>query len=284
MDVVHPLFKEIYVYGRAFRIAAEVSDLDAARFLAKVDFESNSETGCWRWTGYTTPFGHGSASFKKKSHVAHKVAWAMFRGPLPDGLHLHHQTESPVNCMGPNCVNPDHLLPLTPRDHVVHYTPSNITAIRRNQTHCIRGHELSGDNLYIYPGTTKRRCRACLREWAAIRYRNSKSTPAPDVERTHCKNGHALAGDNVYEYIGIKQCKACHNVTSARYYEKHLSPRANPRPLKPAKTHCKHGHPWIPENLYTFLSHGKEKTICGICHKESGDRAYEKRKERFGKQ
>jgi len=34
----------------------------------------------------------------------------------------------------------------------------------QKKTHCIRGHELSGDNVYIHK-TKGRRCRACGREW-----------------------------------------------------------------------------------------------------------------------
>lgn len=44
----------------------------------------------------------------------------------------------------------------------------------RNRTHCLHGHPLSGDNLYVSPGRTERKCRTCLKR----RY----STPTPATE------------------------------------------------------------------------------------------------------
>lgn len=41
-------------------------------------------------------------------------------------------------------------------------------AKKRAQTHCKRGHELSGDNLYLYQG--RRHCRACRRGWERGHY------------------------------------------------------------------------------------------------------------------
>jgi hypothetical protein len=38
-----------------------------------------------------------------------------------------------------------------------------------------------------------------------------------------------------------------------------------PRKPKP-RTTCKHGHPWVPENLYFFTT-GK-KPVCKTCHRE----------------
>jgi hypothetical protein len=47
-------------------------------------------------------------------------------------------------------------------------------ARNRNRTHCIHGHALSGDNLYVSPGRTERKCRICLKR----RY----STPTPATQ------------------------------------------------------------------------------------------------------
>jgi hypothetical protein len=37
------------------------------------------------------------------------------------------------------------------------------SAHNRSRTHCIRGHELSGDNVYVTPCNGHRQCRACVR-------------------------------------------------------------------------------------------------------------------------
>ena len=77
------------------------------RFLAKINIDS--ETGCWLWTAATLPGGYGSIGSeggrKGKTLRAHRVAWELYRGPIPTGRHvlvLH-------KCDAPRCVNPDHL-------------------------------------------------------------------------------------------------------------------------------------------------------------------------------
>lgn len=40
---------------------------------------------------------------------------------------------------------------------------------RGNWTHCVRGHELAGNNLYVIPSSGKRQCRTCKKAQAASR-------------------------------------------------------------------------------------------------------------------
>lgn len=63
----------------------------------------NAVTGCWEWVGDRTDEGYGRCA----GAPAHRVAWLMFRGPIPDGLALDHL------CRNVSCVNPDHLEPVT---------------------------------------------------------------------------------------------------------------------------------------------------------------------------
>jgi hypothetical protein len=272
-----PSHKKIAVFGREFQILAEIPDLIAVRLLSQVDFDSNAETDCWRFKGRKRARGYGIFFFKEKYASAHKAAWLIFRGPVPIGFHLHHRVERPIRCMGPSCINPDHLLPLDPRTHVLEYTPDNFTVLKKNQTHCSRGHELAGDNLYVYPGTDKRRCRRCHATWEAEQRREGlRADPKP--EKTHCSNGHELTPENTYTYIGLKFCRKCHNLNANKHWrKKHPVP-----PPKPPKTHCVNGHPWIEENLYRT---GKDKqvVVCRLCHKDGQRKSYEKRKAKYGK-
>lgn len=76
-----------------------------ARFWAKVARGSDGE--CWPWTG-TRSKGYGifhlsRTQSKQQTQFAHRFAWEITNGPVPDKLSvLHH-------CDNPPCVNPNHL-------------------------------------------------------------------------------------------------------------------------------------------------------------------------------
>ena len=71
------------------------------RFLDKVSPEPNS--GCWLWIGAMRNRGYGSFQFRGGQWRAHRAAYEMFIGPIPDGLFVTH------SCDTPSCVNPRHL-------------------------------------------------------------------------------------------------------------------------------------------------------------------------------
>ena len=55
--------------------------------------------GCWDWAGHKTADGYG----KLHQRYAHRVAYELFVGPIPDGLYVCHR------CDNPPCTNPQHL-------------------------------------------------------------------------------------------------------------------------------------------------------------------------------
>jgi hypothetical protein len=118
------------------------------RFWAKVD-TSGGASGCWLWR-----VGDGYAQFYFEGRVqpAHRVAYELVVGPIPDGLELDHL------CRNHPCVNPAHMEPVTHQVNVLRGV--GITARRAQQTHCLRGHPLSGANLYMR-SDGGRECRAC---------------------------------------------------------------------------------------------------------------------------
>lgn len=116
------------------------------RFMTKVE----KTDGCWNWTGYIDPAsGYGVSGVvpgtKSTPERAHRRAYRLMVGSLTEGLHLHH------TCENKRCVNPDHLVPLEPRDHVrVHNPITNA---------CKYGHPYP-ENLYVRRNGS-RICRAC---------------------------------------------------------------------------------------------------------------------------
>ncbi len=121
------------------------------RFWSKVD-KSGEGQGCWEWTAYKSPEGYGRSRLGKK-RLAHRIAYELLVGPVPEGLQLDHL------CRNRSCVNPAHLEPVTSREN----TARGITlaAAQSALTHCVRGHGFGGDNLQYRANGRARTCRMC---------------------------------------------------------------------------------------------------------------------------
>ena len=74
-----------------------VSDL--RRFLAKV----RQERWCWVWRGHHDANGYGQFWFRGRAVWAHRFAYAVFKGTIPDNRDVDHR------CRRHDCVNPQHL-------------------------------------------------------------------------------------------------------------------------------------------------------------------------------
>ena len=60
-------------------------------------------SGCHIWMGGVNDQGYGLIRHGSRHKRAHRVAWEMAKGPIPDGMVILHR------CDVPSCVNPDHL-------------------------------------------------------------------------------------------------------------------------------------------------------------------------------
>jgi len=80
----------------------------AERLWSKV---TKTET-CWTWTGARNRKGYGEIGAKGRVQKAHRIAWELTYGPIPEGLDvLHH-------CDNPPCCRPDHLFLGTDADNM----------------------------------------------------------------------------------------------------------------------------------------------------------------------
>lgn len=87
------------------------STFDAAAFWAQV----NRTDTCWEWTGPIAAGGYGrfcrSIAGRPTNFSAHRTAYELTRGPIPEGHHVHHVCGNRV------CVRPSHLRALSTFAH-----------------------------------------------------------------------------------------------------------------------------------------------------------------------
>jgi hypothetical protein len=96
----------------------EYTAADVEKFWSQVDKNGpviRPELGpCWVWTrAKATRYGYGIfGPAWKRVYRAHRFAWTMEHGPIPDGLFLCHA------CDNPPCVRPSHLFLGTQKDNM----------------------------------------------------------------------------------------------------------------------------------------------------------------------
>lgn len=126
----------------------ELPDRLTAKFIT-------DESGCWLWIGETSEGGYGRVRWYGQRKMAHRLSYELLVGAIPDGLQLDHL------CRVRNCINPEHLEAVTPRENLIRGT--GFVAENAAKTHCPQGHPYAGENLAVYDGYRARWCRTCKR-------------------------------------------------------------------------------------------------------------------------
>jgi hypothetical protein len=111
--------------------------------------------------GITTN-GYSRIRINGKAIQAHRWAWELVNGPVPEGMVIDHM------CGNKLCVLPKHLRAVTQQVNIM-AGKHNID----NRTHCNQGHPFEG-NIYVRKNG-KRECYQCCRERSHRNYHRKRA-------------------------------------------------------------------------------------------------------------
>ena len=140
-----------------------------ARFWEKVDARGD----CWEWTAFHHD-GYGKYALNGRQRMAHRVAYELLVGVIPDGMEIDHL------CRNRGCVNPDHMEVVSSRENTLR--GFGITGRNARKTHCSKGHEYTPENTQIRTDGN-RACRACAREYSLAWYHKNRGKGGPRWSR-----------------------------------------------------------------------------------------------------
>ena len=182
----------------------------AERFEAKI--ERIPFLTCWVWVGGGAPYGRignaGGRSVKPATLYAHRVAYELYKEPIPPGLSIDHL------CRNPWCVNPNHL----------EAVPISVNTLRGNGPPAINSRKITCHLGHLYSEKSRmrngkrcrqRRCAVCLRIYLKLKGPRKRGVGVHNKYKTHCKRGHAFVPENTLRKSDGRACRTC-----ARDYHK----------------------------------------------------------------
>jgi hypothetical protein len=196
----------------------------AERFWAKA---AQPAEGCWEWQAATGPPGYGRFWMGGQMQLAHRVAWELTHGPIPDGMFVCHR------CDNPPCVRPDHLFLGTPHENI-------LDAAAKRRMH--KGYVLTEDDVAAIRLSQDTDRELAARYGVAVGTigdvlwgRTWPNGPWPEgtapltrrrpVRRvaTHCGKGHEWTETNTWiSPKGKRACRACNRENQAKQRQRRL--------------------------------------------------------------
>lgn len=192
------------------------------RFWSKVDSNGPIPKGspeleaCAMWLGtlrspQSRSPGYGMFVHNRRTVLAHRLAYELERGPIPEGMtldHMCHNTDEECPggglCLHRRCVRPSHLEVVT--------LVENINRIKDRRTVCRYGHPYDGAGYERRNSNGVRVCTVC------------HPLSFPGRLRGECSNGHLVAGANAYiTSAGVTVCRECKRERSREWARKNAA-------------------------------------------------------------
>jgi hypothetical protein len=99
----------------------------------RVNTTLNAKTGCLEWNKYRLPGGYGRTRYEGRNMLAHRVAWLVAGGEIPEGMCVCH------HCDNPACCNPEHMFLGTHKENTEDArSKGRLNVPRPNQTQRVR--------------------------------------------------------------------------------------------------------------------------------------------------
>jgi hypothetical protein len=116
-----------------------------------LDKLSRDDNGCWVFTGVLSSDGYGLLwdNRRRNNSKAHRIAYELWVGPIPDEHDVHHVCENRA------CCNP------SPKHLETKPSPQHNGDHHRSEDPCPRGHEFNAENFTVIRG--QRVCRRCAK-------------------------------------------------------------------------------------------------------------------------
>lgn len=125
----------------------------ALRFWRFVD-KTTTPDGCWPWIGSRNGQGYGHFKRPGPGASAHRCAYELQIGPIPEGHDVLHK------CDNPPCQRGSHLFTGTHSDNMQDMLAKGRGNHPRKE-HCPQGHPYDAINSYIRKKKGSRVCREC---------------------------------------------------------------------------------------------------------------------------